>query len=219
MKRRLVIVEDESLVAFEIQSALEKVGYECVAIVDDAGLALETVRKTKPDVVIMDIYLANGTNGIDACRILKKEFDIPIIFLTAYSDRATIHEALDCRPDGYLIKPFRRPELYAAINLALGKNAIDSEMLELCEGVQYDKNRSVLIKDQEEIALTKKERELLHLLLQNRGKLVSFERIEYELWPQRPVSETTRRTLIHRLRSKLSKDCLKSVPGIGCILQ
>ncbi|BAF69626.1 response regulator [Nitratiruptor sp. SB155-2] len=219
MKKRIVIVEDESLVAFEIQSALEQVGFECIAIVDDASLVLETIRDTKPDVVIMDIYLANGTNGIDACRIVKKEFDIPIIFLTAYSDQTTLREALDCQPDGYLIKPFRRPELYAAINLALGKNAFDNKILELCEGVQYDKNRSVLKKDNQEITLTKKERELLHLLLQNRGKLVSFERIEFELWPQKPVSETTRRTLIHRLRSKLSKDCLKSIPGIGCILQ
>ncbi|BCD59815.1 MULTISPECIES: response regulator [unclassified Nitratiruptor] len=219
MKKRILIVEDESLVAFEIQSALEQVGFDCTAITDDANDAIEAVRKSRPDVIIMDIYLANGTNGIDACRMLKKEFDIPIIFLTAYSDQTTLREALDCQPDGYLIKPFRRPELYAAINLALGKNRFDNTILELCKGVQYDKNRSVLKKEDQEIALTKKERELLHLLLQNRGKLVSFERIEYELWPQKPVSETTRRTLIHRLRSKLSKDCLKSVPGIGCMLQ
>lgn len=222
MSGKILIVEDESLVALEIESALKKSNYETCAIVENAQKAIELVKECKPDVVLMDIYLEGEINGIKACKKIKKIYKTPVIFLTAYSDSKTMNEALDCMPDGYLIKPFRRAELFASIQMVINKTKSSEnkkDIVPLCNKSFYDRKRKVIIYKNDEIPLTKKESQLLELLLENRGKIVQFETIEFELWPQKTVSETTRRTLIHRLRSKISKDCFRTIIGIGCILE
>lgn len=220
MSGKVLIVEDESLVAMEIESALKKSDFETCAVVDDGEKAIELAKKCKPDVVLMDIYLNGHINGIEACKKIKNLYGIPVIFLTAYSDKTTMDEAIGCLPDGYLIKPFRRAELFASVEMAIKKREnIKDDIVKVCNNVYYDKKRFLIINGDKEYQLTKKEVELLELLLLNRGKIVSFEDIEYHIWPQKEVSNTTRRTLFHRLRSKISKECFKTFPGIGCIIE
>jgi len=218
---KVLIVEDESLVAIEIESALKKSNFETCAIVDNAEEAIQLAKTCEPDVILMDIYLNGHLNGIEACKKIKDLYGIPVIFLTAYSDKNTLNEALECLPDGYLVKPFRRAELFASVSMVIKKREIDNseDLIPLCSQSFYDKKRCMIINNNNEISLTKKEVELLELLLLNRGKIVKFEDIEYHIWPQKEVSETTRRTLIHRLRSKISKDCFKTLTGIGCMLE
>jgi len=221
MDGKILIVEDESLVAMEIESALKKSNFDTCAVVSSGEEALDIVKKCKPDLILMDIYLEGQIDGIKACKKIKDIYNIPVIFLTAYSDKKTMKEALDCMPDGYLVKPFRRAELYASVKMLLQKkrNKNENSKIPLCSNSIYDRKRYLIINENKEIKLTKKEIQLLELLLAHRGKIVTFETIEFELWPNKSVSETTRRTLIHRLRNKISKECFKTIIGVGCILE
>ena len=217
MEKKVLIVEDESLVALEIQNALKKYNIQSCFIADSVEEAMELLKKCTPDLVILDIYLKGELTGIEGCQLIKQK-RIPVIFLTAYSDDATLQKALECEPDAYLVKPFRRAELYAAIETVLKKQGQD-KLIKICDEIFYDKRRCLIVRGEEEIPLTKKEMMLLELLLKNRGKMVHFDTIEYEIWPDSSITESTRRSLIHRLRQKSSKNCIRTVSGIGVILE
>ncbi len=217
MEKKALIVEDESLVALEIESVLRHYGIESCKVADSVEEALEVLDRCIPDLVLLDIYLAGEMTGIDGCKIFK-ERGIPVIFLTAYSDDTTINQALECEPDTYLVKPFRRAELYAAVEKVFKKKAREA-LIEVCDSVSYDRKRGVVLKNEEEIFLTKKELLLLELLVRNRGKIVPFETIDFEIWPEMVISESTRRSLIHRLRQKCCKDAIRTMSGIGVVLE
>ncbi|BCD68512.1 response regulator transcription factor [Nitratiruptor sp. YY09-18] len=215
--KKVLIVEDESLVALEIKSTLRQYGIESCYISDSVEEAIEIAKKCSPDVVLLDIYLAGPKSGIEGCKEFK-ELGIPVIFLTAYSDEKSMSGALECEPHAYLIKPFRRAELYAAVKMATKHKKGEQEVINICGNILYDPRKNMIIRDNKEIILTGKEKSLLDLLLKNRGRVVQFPTIEYTLWPDEPISESTRRSLIHRLRQKISKECIRTITGIGVIL-
>lgn len=116
---RILIVEDESLVAMDMERMLLGLGYEVLPNVnsyDDAMLALNT---NKPDLVLLDINLNDTKTGIDLSKQIQQQYKIPFIYLTSHSDKATMDEALVTKPYGYLLKPFDADDLYAAIEVAM----------------------------------------------------------------------------------------------------
>ena len=118
---KILIVEDETLVAMDIERGLKALGYSVVAT---GGTGLEAVRlaqEHRPDLVLMDIRLQGAMDGIEAGKQLRQLFRIPIIFLTAYADAATLQRAKAAEPFGYLLKPFEDRELHTAIEIALHK--------------------------------------------------------------------------------------------------
>ena len=213
--KKILIVEDESLVALEIKSTLRQYGIESCFVSDSVEEAVEMAKECMPDVVLLDIYLAGDKSGIEGCREFK-ELGIPVVFLTAYSDEKTMQGALECEPQAYLIKPFRRAELYAAVEMAIRQKGGD--LVRICDKIYYDPKRNLIIEGERETELTAKERKLLEMLLKNRGKVVKFNEIEYAIWPEDLISESTRRSLIHRLRQKISKKCIRTITGLGVIL-
>jgi DNA-binding response OmpR family regulator len=216
---KILIVEDESVVALDIASALRKEGYEVVDIVEDSNAAFDAIEKKHPDLIVMDIHIDGTIDGIDTSRRIKATYDIPLIFLTAYNDKKTIDRAVQTVPKGYLIKPFKRQELYAAVALALNASSYSEKIISVSDGCLYYPERSRLEHSGKDFALTKKEKQLLELLLIHRDNVVPFECIEYELWPEKEVSATTRRTLIYRLREKVGNDVIQTIKDIGCILE
>lgn len=116
---RILIVEDEGLVAIDIEEALLSFNYDVAGIAPTAAEAIELVAERKPDLVLMDIHLGEGLDGIDAAETIKSTHGIPVIFLTAYADKTTVDRAKQIDPYGYVLKPFRYPELRTAIELAL----------------------------------------------------------------------------------------------------
>ena len=222
--KKIVIVEDESLIALDISRTLKKEGYTVCAVVDNGKEAIDAVCKYQPDLILMDIYIEGPIDGITtAKRIKETNANVPIVFLTAYADRATVSEAIKTSPESYLVKPFKRPELLATIELALFKAQESPEpinsIVELCTDYTYDKIKRQAMYHGSQIPLTKKEMQLLEILLQNTGSVVPFDLIELELWPEKAVSETTRRTLVHRLRNKLGGSCIETVQGVGLTIQ
>lgn len=218
--QKILIVEDETLVAMEIASALKKEGYTVTDTVESAKQALNSIKENEPHLILMDININGDINGIETARSIKTLYDIPIIFLTAYNDKETIDKAIQTAPIAYLIKPFKRQELYASVSLGL-LNAVKSspKQIHISDGCIYDFDTSEIFVNKEPISLTKREKKLFDLLIDHRNKLVSFSTIELELWPDKSVSTTTRRTLIYRLREKIGSDNIKTVKDFGCILE
>lgn len=131
MKPRVLIVEDEAITALDLATELRGLGYEVCGIVDTAAEAVAVTARERPRLVLMDVRLAGGGDGIEAARHIRHQQDTAVVFLTAHSDEATLARALDVSPDGYLIKPFRARELKVAVDVALAKQASAMAMREM----------------------------------------------------------------------------------------
>lgn len=121
----LMLVEDERVVAFDLKSQLQSMGYHVSATVASGEEALACVPVHIPDLVLMDIHLEGSMDGIDAAVRIQAEHKVPVIFLTAYAEDETLHRALASRPFGYLIKPCEARELHAMIQMALARREVE----------------------------------------------------------------------------------------------
>ncbi len=127
---RILVVEDESIVAMDIKHRLESMGYIVPAITSSGEEAVKKAAETNPDLVLMDIVLKGEMDGIDAAQQIKDTLDIPVVYLTAYSDERTLKRAKITGPFGYIIKPFEDRELHSAIEVALYKHEMESKLKE-----------------------------------------------------------------------------------------
>ena len=128
MNGKLLIVEDEPIVALDLQQELEAFGCEVVALAQSADEALMAVEECQPDLALMDLHIIGSLDGIQTARLLRDAYQLPSIFLTAYSDDATIARAVREMPYGYLTKPFQTRELKATLQVALHKAKVDAGM-------------------------------------------------------------------------------------------
>jgi len=127
-KKRVLIVEDEMIVAQDIRRAVEACGYAIVNVVHSGEKAVESALKSNPDIVLMDIMLEKGMDGLEAAEKIHSNLDIPIVFLTAYANDQTLQSAKGAEPFGYLIKPFIERELKATLEMAFYKHEIEQEL-------------------------------------------------------------------------------------------
>lgn len=125
MTGKVLIVEDEPIVALDLQQELEKFGCEVIALAESADEALIAAEESQPDLALMDLHIAGSLDGIQTARLLRDAYQVPSIFLTAYSDDQTIERAVREMPYGYLTKPFQTRELKATLQVALHKAKVD----------------------------------------------------------------------------------------------
>jgi len=126
-KVKILIVEDEGIVAMELQESLQNEGFEVAAIVDNGPEALEIVKDDDVDLVLLDINIKGSWDGIETAMQLKKHKNIPFIYVTAYGDSNTFERAKATMPSAYLIKPFRINDLRKAIELAMFNFSLSQE--------------------------------------------------------------------------------------------
>lgn len=127
---RVLIVEDEKIIALDLQRRLERFGYVVCDTAAEGEEALEKARLHRPDIILMDIMLSGAMDGIDTAKRIKEELNIPVIFLTAYADEHTLERAKVAEPFGYILKPFKERELYTTIDMALYKFRADKKIKE-----------------------------------------------------------------------------------------
>ncbi len=118
----IVVVEDENIVALDIERSLKKFGYDVIAVLTSGEEALVAVEKNLPDLVLMDIQLKGEMTGIEAASEIQKKYNIPVIFLTAYADESTFNKAKESEPYGYILKPFEEADLHTTIEVTLKKH-------------------------------------------------------------------------------------------------
>ncbi len=124
----ILIVEDEAIAALEIQEKLKELGYNAVEIAFSGQEALKKTAELNPALVLMDINLGAGIDGIETAKKIQSSFDIPIVYLTAYTDEDTLQKAKITKPYGYITKPFKERELHIIIDIALYKHRADAEI-------------------------------------------------------------------------------------------
>ncbi|MBN2535883.1 MAG: response regulator [Spirochaetales bacterium] len=124
-KIKIMVVEDTNIVARDLQDSLYKLGYLVEEITDSGKEAIQLAEKHRPDLILMDIKLKGTLDGIEAATIIKDQFDIPIIYLTAYADEHTLQRAKRTEPSGYIIKPYKKEELHSVIEMALYKQKME----------------------------------------------------------------------------------------------
>ena len=139
-KVKILVVEDELIIAEDIRMMLEDLGYEVIGTVPDYSEAIELIDKNLPDVVLIDILLAGEKDGITLAETIREKFNLPFIFITSHSDTATVERAKSVHPDGYLVKPFEKRDLYTSIEIAFS-NFISKEETE------FEKEDSFFLKD------------------------------------------------------------------------
>ena len=127
-KTRILVVEDESIVAKDIQRTLEKLGYEVPATASSAASAFEKLEEVEPDLVFLDVKLKGEQDGVHIAEHIKDRYDIPVIFLTSFVDQDTIDRAKVTEPYGYLVKPFNEGDLKTTVEMALFKFSKDREL-------------------------------------------------------------------------------------------
>ena len=220
MKKQVLIVEDESIVALEISSYVKSLGYEVVGTASNADDAVRLALEKQPDVILMDVRLKGEEDGISAAKRIMDKENTSVIYITAFSDDESIERAIETNPAAYLTKPFNRKELAAALKIAIKRSELEGEYalvggLKINDEFSFDFENKQLICCGEYIHLTRKEQELLTVLLEAKKRIVDIYTIENRLWPEKVPNENTRRGLILRLRSKLKHQFIETVSGQG----
>lgn len=133
---KVLIVEDELLVAADIEESLQMLGYKVIGAVATGKDAIESVERQLPDIILMDIMLKGNMTGIDAANIIRRTHDVPIIYLTANADLATIEKAKVSLPYGYIVKPFTDKDLQTNIEIARFK--FNNDLKQKMESDQFN---------------------------------------------------------------------------------
>lgn len=125
---KILVVEDESVVAWHVQEALHKLGHEVIKIVTTGREAIQIAAQARPHLVLMDIRLQGDIDGVAAAKNIYFQLDVPVVYLTAHADEQTLQRATETSPFGYLVKPFQEAELQATIKIALQRHQLEKAL-------------------------------------------------------------------------------------------
>ena len=128
MSTRVFIVEDERIVAEDIRMTLESNGYTVAGIAASRDEAIAGIQRTSPDLVLMDIVLKGQGDGVEAARLVRELYDIPVVYLTAHADQATLRRAKITEPFGYILKPFEDRDLFSGVEIALYRHRVEKRI-------------------------------------------------------------------------------------------
>ncbi|HHW44156.1 MAG TPA: response regulator transcription factor [Desulfotomaculum sp.] len=222
----VLVVDDEEVVRELVRHCLAKDGFRVIAA-GDAYSAFELVRTEKPDLIILDILLP-GIDGIEFCRKLRQETDVPIIFLSSKSDSSDVILGLGVGGDDYIVKPFVPGEMVARVKAQLRRlkprnNAGSPRELKKLKypGLEIDLEGHAVLVNDAPVTLARKEFEILALLAKNPNRIFKSEQLLDLVWQSKDFADN-RTLMVHisRLRKKIEKDpnnpaYILTVRGVG----
>lgn len=144
-----MVIEDELIIAEDMKLMLERLDYEVVCIAMDYNEAFDFLNHSVPDILLTDIALGLGKDGVDLAKRVREEYRLPIVFVTSYSDRSTLERAKTVKPDGFLVKPFESKDVYAAIEIAISN--FRSTPMEPANRIESVNGNSIFVKDGSEL--------------------------------------------------------------------
>jgi DNA-binding response OmpR family regulator len=178
--------------------------------------ALDLFYKHHHDIIITDVKMT-GMDGVELVHTIR-EYDknIPIIIMTAYSDEDTLLQVVSSHLFEYIVKPVTYTKLMDVLSKCIDTHTtIKNRDFAIDTNIRYSFSKKVLFKNNQTINLTHQEIEFLELLIKNKGEVVSYDMIEYEVWKDRVMSRDAIKTLVKKLRNKLSNDIINTVVGYG----
>lgn len=218
--RKILLVEDNEIIAKGLKYLLEQEKFD-IKIAKNIVEAKTMIKKQKFDLYLLDITLPDG-DGYEICQYVKKQKDVPVIFLTAKDEELNVVQGLDMGADDYIIKPFRNRELISRIKSVLRRYYHDeiNENQIKCRDVVIDSNKAVVYKAGKEIVFTSLEYKILYMLISNKNILVTREQILDKIWDVAGnfVNDNTLTVYIKRIRNKLDDKegkFIQTVRGIG----
>ena len=218
---KVLIVEDEAPLAETIAYNLREEGYK-VCTAADGVAALDLFRSEKPDLVLLDVMLP-GIDGVEVCRLIRRESDLPILMLTAKSREMDKVIGLEVGADDYITKPFGMLELIARVRAALRRSRSETKKAEVLKGhgIEMDIARHLVTVGGREVVLRPKEFDLLRVLMLNKGRVIERSALLDRVWGEDEyIDPGTVDVHIRRLREKVEDDPSKpqrvlTVRGVG----
>lgn len=206
--KRIFLVEDDKAIIKNLVRLLGSEGF-AVSHVSSQREAISMLAENKYDLALVDISLPDG-NGFTVCTEIKQTQDIPVIFLTASGEEASVVTGLNMGADDYIIKPFRPRELIARIGTAMRKFGRSASVFKI-DGLSVDTNSGVVKKDGKEIFLSALEYRLLLVFINNPKNIITRDRLLNELWDAAGefVTDNTLTVYIKRLREKIEDNPAK----------
>lgn len=219
MKPRILVVDDDAALAEMLTIVLKSEGFEPF-VVGDGTQALTAVREVRPDLVLLDLMLP-GMNGIDVCRVLRSDSNVPIVMLTAKTDTVDVVLGLESGADDYMVKPFKPKELVARIRARLRRTEDDPAELLAIGPVEIDVPAHKVTREDMPISLTPLEFDLLVALARKPRQVFTRDVLLEQVWGYRHPADT-RLVNVHvqRLRAKVETDpenpeIVLTVRGVG----
>lgn len=224
-RANVVIVEDEIIIALDIKQCLLEFGYEVNEICTNTKEALRAIEGNKPDIVLMDILLENGEDGTQIAGYIQNKLRIPIVYVTSYSDEQTLKKASITKPYGYIVKPIDENQLHSTIQIALFKSKHElhpasrlmgkDNCIKLSDDFTYDVVEKHLYKNGKPVVFTRKEKELVDLLVEHMNTTLTYDEITEKIWHSKHVSTATLRSLVRRIRGKAGDDIIENITSTG----
>ena len=218
--RRILVVDDDAMVATTIQRVLRPEGYE-VEVALGGALALERVERRRPDLVILDVMMP-GVDGLEVCRRLRARCDLPILLLTARGGTTDRVRGLDTGADDYLVKPFAYAELLARVRALLRRAAPAAQTLTFAD-VTMDLDTRRVSRGGRVVGLTAKEFALLEHFLRHPRQVLTREQLLDAVWPGEETDDNVVAVYIGYLRAKLEDGgrprLLQTMRGFGYSLR
>lgn len=211
---KILVLEDDELLLETIEDFLQD-EFELTCHKNPYE-AFDTCYKHKFDLYLLDIKLPN-MSGIEFLEQLRESGDkTPCIFITSYKDKQILSNAFGVGADDYIKKPFDLNELKLRIQAVLSRSKNYIKKLEINENFYIDMDRKILIKNEQELNLNKKDIELLILLVLNKGKIVTKDMIQATLWnPSDNINDAAVRVYINNLKKIFGKNSISNIRGIG----
>lgn len=244
---KILIVEDDDVTALNLTLSLETFGYKVVSVANDKQSAQKKLKIYYPDIVLIDIELKGQKQGIEIAQFIRTKMPLPFIYLTAHSGSNTLINAKQTEPYGYIVKPFELLNLHTTIQMALYrfeaeqkrfvnidelkhnkedlekllyvKKSSDKPIVEFGKHYRHDISLGETFYKNQKIYLSKSENAFIRLLAVNFGRTVDFELAMSYIWEDEYVTVNSVRTLVWRLRKKLSEDVIKNASGVGYYLE
>jgi two-component system, OmpR family, response regulator MprA len=219
---RVLVVEDDTDIAGVLRRSLDKEGYD-VRVALDGEAAIDEAGVFEPDAVVLDLGLPR-LDGVEVCRRLRDDGDVPILILTARDALEARVEGLDSGADDYLVKPFERDELLARLRALLRRRPPRGSAYLVVGDLRLNPDTHQVVRGDRDLELTAREFELLEHLMRNERIVVSRQALLDEVWGYHPFAETnTVDVFISNLRRKLEADgearVLHTVRGAGYVLR
>ncbi|HDX6255080.1 TPA: response regulator transcription factor [Campylobacter fetus subsp. venerealis] len=210
----VLFVEDEDKIRTSMGSAMEGI-FAKVILAGNGDEGLKKFKKFNPDVIVTDISMPI-MDGLDMSKEIRDiSKDTPIVILSAFSEKEKLLKAIEIGIDKYIIKPIDMEELFEAISVLAQDKISTTNIVKIGGGYSFNKTKRVLVRNQEEIALTKKELAFISILVKRLGTLVLHEEIKNSVWVGEKVSDAAIRTFIKRIRDKVGANLIKNIPGLG----
>ncbi len=231
LPKNIVIVEDEVITQRYLQDILAQVDVNVSGCFDNASDTIEALKNIDCDMILMDINIKGPVDGIQLSKKILETYTLPIVFITAHNDDATLEELLELAPYGFIGKPFSSKEILVTLKIAYKRYLIHTEAssvkqtsnepndIVINEYYSYSRDLSVLYYDGKAVKMNKKQSKLIGLLSQNVNHTVSYDVLISQLWEDDSVADSTLRTLVYSVRKLLPDLPIISHSKVGYSLE